>query len=183
MLVDVVKVTTTAVILLFTLLECTYHVQSGSILYGDYIQAPPWLIWQLSGFHPHPHFTPKPPVQQTTTEAASIEVGQRKKSSAPKSKKNASSKHNKCVNNRRSLNKADPKFGLPRNTDGDICYMPEELRKDSYFKVFQDGLPKCNKGKKGEKRKNGCCMDIVVVGAGCGWFSSCWFIEQSRTQH
>ena len=28
--------------------------------------------------------------------AASIEVGQRKKSSAPKSKKNASSKHNKC---------------------------------------------------------------------------------------
>jgi hypothetical protein len=53
--------------LLFTLLECTYRVQSG-ILYGDYIQAPPWLIWQLSGFHPHPHFTPKPPVQQITTE-------------------------------------------------------------------------------------------------------------------
>ena len=58
-------------ILLFTLLECTYHVQSGSILYGDYIQAPPWLIWQLSGFHPHPHFTPKPPVQQITTEGKS----------------------------------------------------------------------------------------------------------------
>ena len=55
-------------ILLFTLLECTYRVQSGSILYGDYIQAPPWLIWQLSGFHPHPHFTPKPQVQQITTE-------------------------------------------------------------------------------------------------------------------
>ena len=54
-------------ILLFTLLECTYRVQSG-ILYGDYVQAPPWLIWQLSGFHPRPKFTPKHPLKHTKTE-------------------------------------------------------------------------------------------------------------------
>ena len=44
------------------------------------------------------------------------------------------------VNDRRSLNNADPKFGLPRKTNKEICYMPKELRKDSYLKVFEEGL-------------------------------------------
>jgi len=178
MLVDVVKVTTTVVILLFTLLECTYRVQSG-ILYGDYIQAPPWLIWQLSGFHPHPNFTPKPPVQQIATEAASIEVGQRKKSSAPKSKKTASSKHNKCVNDGWDPHNADRKFGIPRDTDEKICHMPFISEYRSYLKVFQEGLPKCNKGKKVKKRKNGCCMDIIVVGAGVSGLAAAGLLSKA----
>lgn len=37
----------------------TYRVQSR-IVYGDYVQAPPWLIWQLTGFQQqYPNFTPK----------------------------------------------------------------------------------------------------------------------------
>ena len=43
------------------------------------------------------------------------------------------------VNGRRSLHNADLKFGLPRETNEEICYMPKELRKDSYLKVFQEG--------------------------------------------
>ena len=35
---------------------------------------------------------------------------------------------------------ADQKFGMPRNTDEEICLMPNGLLHESYFKVFQEGL-------------------------------------------
>jgi len=46
--------------------------------------------------------------------------------------------------------------------------MPNMDGTELYFKVFQEGLPKCNKEKRKRKGKGKkyCCMDIVVVGAG-----------------
>ena len=35
---------------------------------------------------------------------------------------------------------ADQKFGMPRDTDEEICLMPNGLLHESYFKVFQEGL-------------------------------------------
>ena len=43
------------------------------------------------------------------------------------------------------------------------------------------GLPKCNKGKKVKKRKNGCCMDILVVGAGVSGLAAAGLLSKAGT--
>ena len=49
-------------VLLLTLLQ-TYCFQS-QILFGDYVQAPPWLLWKVPGFQPYPTYKPKHTILQ-----------------------------------------------------------------------------------------------------------------------
>ena len=55
------------------------------------------------------------------------------------------------------------------------------LKNDVIYGHPKKGLPKCNKGKKGEKRKNGCCMDIVVVGAGVAGLAAAGLLSKAGT--
>ena len=55
------------------------------------------------------------------------------------------------------------------------------LKNDVIYGRPKKGLPKCNEGKKGEKRKNGCCMDIVVVGAGVAGLAAAGLLSKAGT--
>ena len=51
----------------------------------------------------------------------------------------------------------------------------------SFMDAPKKGLPKCNNGKKGKTRKNGCCMDIVVVGAGVAGLAAAGLLSKAGT--
>jgi NADPH-dependent 2,4-dienoyl-CoA reductase/sulfur reductase-like enzyme len=55
------------------------------------------------------------------------------------------------------------------------------LKNDVIYGRPKKGLPKCNKGKKGKKRKNDCCMDIVVVGAGVAGLAAAGLLSKAGT--
>ena len=65
--------------------------------------------------------------------------------------------------------------------DPDIKDLPVSKKLCHLWTKKKKGLPKCNKGKKGEKRKNDCCMDIVVVGAGVAGLAAAGLLSKAGT--